>query len=133
MKKFFGLLLLTILMMACSKTVNQYAGIYQSTFGGWTLVKTGGGICSTCVFPVIGNNTLSLNADSTFEYKRNDTLLSSGKFSIRTGKSIYSANDTTLIYFSNQSSGSIITVKNDSLILLANVYDPTYSIYIHKQ
>ena len=122
--------LLVILMIAglsaCEKSEVVKSGELTGT---WKWVRKTGGIAGVNETPKAGEVTLlKLNADKTYSTTLNDSLLTSGTYTLSTGESLLLNKQVNFITFGDgtvfgQGVATIYEVKGNELYLTEDVHD----------
>jgi len=128
----FVALILSASFTACRKGYKQPEPENKSIIGNWQFVKAVGGITGKVVVNATYKLTYTFNADSVFKQSKNDTLENSGRFYIRTDKSIFSGNTEPSISFSAPTTGVgfLYTIKSDTLVITENHVEPFAFTYV---
>jgi hypothetical protein len=128
MKNQLILLLLIIAITSCSKNTIKPSVVVT---GNWQLLKSVGGIMGGD-HPAQDKIIMQLHADSSCRFLKNDSVYYTGTFSVYQGKTYY-GRDTLLVQFSNYGTPSIISVKNDTLVLDMQVMCAYWEVYTRQK
>lgn len=119
MKKVLLGICLALLLFSCRKA-NEISSLTKQAVGTWELEESVCGICTNpyTTFPPGNNNLLILSANGAYEKRKQDTVLSSGSYSIISSKECNKSGDPAMMINTTTGSGlQFIQISNDKLTL----------------
>lgn len=134
---------LSIFLTGCKKDIDVPKQELNNLFGTWEWVQSSGGFAGITTSPLTEGHTIKLEFNENGIYKefKNGEKIDKRKFSFIEGKSIYTADNSTLIEYEktgvlnrkeNFTSQSIIFFSNDTLQLNDECYDCFSRLYVKK-
>ncbi len=115
--------------MACEKSEAVKSNDLTGT---WKWVRKTGGIAGVNETPKEGEVTrLKLNADKTYSTTLNDSLVTSGVYTLSKGESMLLNKEVNFIVF-GEGLPMIYEVRNDGLYLAEDVYDGFNYEYVRE-
>lgn len=129
MKRYYALLLFTILLGNCKK--ESSITINQKLVGQWKFVSTKGGFTGNqVILPAAGTTTiLVLNSNKTYQMKVNGLIQEDGSYDVSQIQSIYTGKNDNGIKFDNLSDWKLVSVQNDTLSIADNHVEPFATAY----
>jgi hypothetical protein len=120
------IILITISLVSCKKDDQLAAFTSKEIFGTWQWVQSSGGFAGGTYTSAntAYSQVLQFNRDSSYVIHTNDTLVESGRFTIKEEKTMYGEQLMPVIRFQDgQMSETIFQLTPDSLTLAQNCYD----------
>ena len=127
-------IILCVILISCSQSITD-KNTPPQLYGRWILVNVSGGIAGDIndIDAVTDKHILVFAKNNSVSYSYNDSLISTNKFHIEKGKSIYSVDEMDFIVYKNNNPPEVIfKLSNDSLVIAENNNDGFSSIYIRR-
>jgi hypothetical protein len=135
MKK-IAVLILALVAVACKhgSDLPQPQVTISNIYAQWNLVKQTGGFTGSTIYTTPGTVYVQFSANNTVSWYQNNSLKSTGNFSVQLGKSIYSTDQKYILNFmGNGIDQSVMVAKKDTLVLADEAYDGYSSFYIRRK